>query len=131
GIHLQQSICNQPGEVTRMRMIATLPVDRSMSMNKSQRMPRFSWRVAAMLLLLCCAWGAAEVRAELKAGVAKVDITNDEAGPANDRLYAKALVLSDGTTTAAIVTVDAVAIGEIGPIKNDYLGKVRSRLEQE
>ena len=30
-----------------------------------------------------------------------------------------------------IVTVDAVAIGEIGHIKNDYLSKVRSRIDQE
>jgi hypothetical protein len=60
-----------------------------------------------------------------------VDITNTEAGRVNDRLYAKALVLKDGTTTAAIVTVDAVAIGEIGYIGNDYLGNVRSRIEQE
>ena len=47
--------------------------------------------------------------APLKAGVAKVDITNREAGPVNDPLYVKALVLKDGATTAAIVTVDAVA----------------------
>lgn len=69
--------------------------------------------------------------AQLWAGVAKVDITNTKAGPANDPLYAKALVLKNDTTMAAIVTVDAVAIGEIGPISNDYLGKVRSRIEKE
>jgi len=69
--------------------------------------------------------------APLRAGVAKVDITNTEAGPVNDPLYVKALVLSDGRTTAAIVTVDAVAIGEIGPIKNDYLATVRAQLEGE
>ena len=69
--------------------------------------------------------------AELRAGAAKVDITNRQAGPVNDPLYAKALVLSDGATTLAIVTVDAVAIGEIGYIGNDYLPKVRARLEKE
>src|SRR3972149_5883755 len=69
--------------------------------------------------------------AQLQAGVAKVDITDTEAGLVNDRLYVKALVLKDDTTTAAIVTVDAVAIGEIGHIRNDYLAKVRSRLEKE
>lgn len=67
----------------------------------------------------------------LRAGVAKVDITNREAGPVNDPLYAKALVLEDGTTTAVIITVDAVAIAEIGHIKNDYLGKVRAQLEKD
>lgn len=66
----------------------------------------------------------------LRAGVAKVDITDYEAGPVNDPLYAKALVLSNGGTTVALVTVDAVAIGEIGPIKNDFLPKVRGALQQ-
>jgi len=69
--------------------------------------------------------------AQLRAGVAKVDVTNTEAGPVNDPLYAKALVLKDDTTTAVIVTVDAVAIGEIGPIKDDYLPQVRSQLQED
>jgi len=67
----------------------------------------------------------------LRAGVAKVDITNTDAGPCNDPLYVKALVLTDDSTTAAIVTVDAVAIAEIGYIKNDYLANVRSQLHKE
>jgi hypothetical protein len=67
----------------------------------------------------------------LRAGVAKQDITNREAGPVNDPLYVKALVLKDDATTVAIITVDAVAIGEIGYIGNDYLPKVRARIEKE
>ncbi|MFT5328407.1 MAG: hypothetical protein ACI8P0_006320 [Planctomycetaceae bacterium] len=67
----------------------------------------------------------------LLAGVAKVDITNLDAGPVNDPLYVKALVLKSGSTTTAIVTVDAVAIGGIGHIKDDYLGKVRGIVEKE
>ncbi len=70
-------------------------------------------------------------RAQLWAGAAKVDITNREAGPVNDTLYARALVIRNEKTTAVIVAVDAVAIGEIGHINNEYLGKVRSRVEQE
>ena len=69
--------------------------------------------------------------AELMAGAAKVDITNVDAGPVNDRLYARALVVKSGETTAVLVAVDAVAIGEIGHIKNDYLGKVRSQIERD
>jgi hypothetical protein len=69
--------------------------------------------------------------AELLAGAAKVDITNTEAGPVDGRLYAKALVVSDGSTKVALVTVDAVAIGEIGHIGNEYLGNVREKVEQE
>ena len=69
--------------------------------------------------------------ADLRAGAAKVDITNYDAGPVNDPLHARALVISNGETTAVIVAVDAVAIGEIGYIRNDYLGKVRARIETE
>ena len=69
--------------------------------------------------------------ATLRAGVAKVDITDREAGPVNDPLYVKALVLKSDATTAVLITVDAVAIGEIGRIPNDYLPKLRARLEKE
>lgn len=69
--------------------------------------------------------------ARLSAGVAKADITDREAGPVNDPLYAKALVLKSGNTTAALITLDAVAIGEIGYIKNDFFPKLRARLQNE
>ena len=77
----------------------------------------------------------------LQAGVAKVDITrtdstittdplysNIDAATINDRLYVKALVLRQGNTTAVLVTVDAVAIAEIGTIRDDYLANVRTIL---
>ena len=67
----------------------------------------------------------------LLAGVAKVDITERDAGPVNDPLYVKALVLKSGSTTTVIVTLDAVAIGGIGHIKDEYLGKVRGIIEKE
>ena len=67
----------------------------------------------------------------LLAGVAKVVITDPEAGPANDPLYVKALALRSGDETAVIVTVDAVAIAEIGSIKNDFLANVRSQLNRD
>ncbi len=79
--------------------------------------------------------------APLQAGVAKVDITrtdsttttdppyaNIDAATINDRLYVKALVLRQGNTTAVLVTVDAVAIAEIGTIRDDYLANVRTKL---
>jgi hypothetical protein len=69
--------------------------------------------------------------ADLLAGVAKVEITNRQAGPVNDPLFVKALALQNDSTTAVIVTVDAVAIGEIGAIGNDYLPNVRSRIREE
>jgi hypothetical protein len=74
---------------------------------------------------------AARKAGELRAGVAKVEITNKKVFPLNDPLYVKALVLKSGDTTAALITLDAVAVGEIGYVGNDYLGKVRARLEKE
>jgi len=68
---------------------------------------------------------------QIRAGVAKVDITNTDAGPCNPPLYVKALVLTDDSTTVVIITVDAVAIAEIGSIRNDYLSNVRSQLHNE
>lgn len=68
---------------------------------------------------------------DLRAGVAKVEITNKKSLPFSDPLFVKALVLKRGATTAVLVTLDAVAVGEIGHIPNDYLGKVRARLEKE
>lgn len=96
----------------------------------------YSFRRAVLTGLLSCAALLAALcpltaQAQLTAGVAKVDITNIEAGPVNDPLWVKALVLKQGDVTTVLITVDAVAIGEIGHIKNDYLGKVRSRLEKE
>ena len=69
--------------------------------------------------------------ATLSAGVARVEITDRSAGPVNDPLYGKALVLKSEATTIAIVTVDAVAIGEIGRIKNNYMATVRTKLQSE
>jgi hypothetical protein len=87
------------------------------------------------LILLCSAvlaFSPDVVRsAELRAGAAKLDITNRDAGPVNDTLYAKALVLTDGATTAVLVTVDAVAIAEIGSIPNAYLANVRAQLKRD
>ena len=67
----------------------------------------------------------------IRAGVAKVDITKLDAGPVNDPLFAKALVITDDRTTIVLVSLDAVAIGEIGYIKNDYLPTVRNHMEKE
>jgi len=67
----------------------------------------------------------------LCAGVAKVDITQREAGPVNDPLYVKALVLKYDVDVVVLVSVDAVAIAEIGTIQNTYLAQVRTLLKQD
>ena len=72
--------------------------------------------------------GAAE---PLRAGAARVEITERQQGPVNDPLFAKALVLKKGTETLVLVTLDVVAIGEIGHIGNAFLPNVRRRLGEE
>lgn len=94
----------------------------------------FSWAVAIVMassLFADTTSIAADESTRLMAGAAKVDITNEAAGPVNDRLYARALVVKHGTTSAVLVSIDAVAIGEIGHIKNDFLPTVRSQIEQD
>ncbi|TNJ67974.1 hypothetical protein FE784_02215 [Paenibacillus hemerocallicola] len=68
----------------------------------------------------------------LRAGVAKIDITTGMQGVViSDPLYAKALVLDDGSTKAVIVAMDALAIGGLGDIKDDFMPKLRRRIENE
>jgi hypothetical protein len=74
---------------------------------------------------------AMPARAEMLAGAAKIDITNLEAGPVDGRLHARALVLQTGETKLAIVTLDVVSLGEIGHIQDDFLPKLRARIEKE
>ena len=69
--------------------------------------------------------------APLRAGAAKVDITDRNSGPVNDPLHTRALVVTDGDATLAIVTLDVVAIGEIGRIQNDFLPRLRGRIKKE
>ena len=68
----------------------------------------------------------------LLAGVGCSDITTEEAGRGiRDRLFAKALVFDDGRVRLAIVTLDAVAVGGICDIPEDFLPELRSRVEDE
>lgn len=70
--------------------------------------------------------------AQLRAGTAKSDITTNAPGAViNDPLYAKALVLDDGTTTLVLLAMDVTAIGGIGEVSDDFLPQLRARLEDE
>ncbi|MDB4662139.1 hypothetical protein OAE61_00735 [Verrucomicrobiales bacterium] len=72
-----------------------------------------------------------ESRAEdLMAGVGKVDITREGADAGTNPLWVKAVAISRGETHAIIVSVDAVAIAEIGSIKDPYLKNVRSAVQK-
>jgi hypothetical protein len=75
---------------------------------------------------------SADAATVLRAGVAKSEITTEEKGVViNDPLYAKVLVLDDGTKQIAIIALDALAIGGIGDIGDDFLPKLRARIENE
>lgn len=69
----------------------------------------------------------------LLAGVAKVEITHPEHDAGDNPPFVKALVISDEAsgTSAVLVTVDAVAIAEIGSIRDPYLSNVRSELQAD
>ena len=76
--------------------------------------------------------GDGTVLGSLRAGVAKSDIATDAKGIViNDPLYAKALVLDDGRAKVAIIAMDVVAIGGINDIGDDFLTKLRSRIQKE
>ena len=74
------------------------------------------WYEVVVASLILAISNAALAQTTLRAGAAKVDVT-PSAGelPKNslgvlDRLYARAIVLENGTTSAALITVDAGAI---------------------
>lgn len=85
-----------------------------------------------LTLLVALAVGDASVAlAGLRAGAARVDIADPEAGKPHGNIYARALVIGDDKTTLVLVAVDAVAIGGIGSIRDEFLGTVRERMQRE
>lgn len=84
------------------------------------------WSLLGLLL------GVLEIQAAgLRAGAAKVEIADLDAGPVNDPLYVKALVIQSESTTAVLITIDAVSIGMIGTIPNDFMEKIRGPLQAD
>lgn len=67
---------------------------------------------------------------ELLAGTGKVDITDYDAGPVHDPMYAKAIVLRQDDQTVVLITLDAVAIGEIGYVPSSFMSDVRTALAE-
>lgn len=83
------------------------------------------------LITVCLLLPAGIAHAQLKAGVAKANITIiDDRTSVNDSLFVKALVLSEGLTKLVIITVDAIVADEVR-ISLDYLTNVRSQLEKD
>ena len=117
-------------KVTTMEEASPLAAKRFQSVYTGRR-PLVVILGCLVLLIGLGADGSRALSESLWAGAAKVDITNVESGPVNDRLYARALVLKNEATTAVLITLDVVAVGEIGPIGDEYLPTVRDRLESE
>jgi hypothetical protein len=69
--------------------------------------------------------------APLECGTAKVEITDRRAGPVNDPAFAKALILRRERTTTVLVTLDAVAIGKIGRVPENFLRELREKLRAD
>jgi hypothetical protein len=74
---------------------------------------------------------------ELRAGIAKREITTEEKGVSiRDPLWTKALVLQDEKsqgekTRVVLLTLDAVAIGGICDVSDEFLPQLRERIERE
>jgi len=68
----------------------------------------------------------------LRAGTGISDITSaDPQRTVHDPLLAKALVLADSRVTLAIVAMDAVALGLIGDVPDDFVARLRQSVEEE
>jgi len=68
----------------------------------------------------------------LRAGTARREITTqDTKRNVIDPLYVKVLLLDDGKKQVAIIAMDALAIGGIGDLSDDFLPTLRTRIETE
>jgi len=68
----------------------------------------------------------------LRAGTARREITTqDKERNVIDPLYVKVLLLDDGEKKIAIIAMDALAIGGIGDLSDDFLPALRARIETE
>jgi hypothetical protein len=85
---------------------------------------RMIW-VLILVTIIGCFHVKTAYAAQLKAGVAKINITNlEQGGFVKDSVYARILVLDDGSTSAVIVSIDAIKIGP-------FLDTVRMELQKE
>lgn len=90
------------------------------------RVGRCTVVLVAMVLAMVCIWAPNTEAASLRAGVAVRNITADAPTKhVHDPLYAKALVLDDGTTKAVIICADIIAATET------LVSEVRRRVQEE
>lgn len=80
-----------------------------------------------------------ERSAKLRAGVARIEITSQSPGASvRDPLYAKALVIDDGSTQLALITMDVTAIGArtisqgmLPDVSEEFLPRLRERIQSQ
>lgn len=84
--------------------------------------------IAFLFFLSGCLPLAPATAGDLLAGAGKVEITRPGEDAGSNPPMVKALVLSQGGTNVVIITLDAVAIAEIGSIRDPYLSDVRKAL---
>ena len=67
----------------------------------------------------------------IKAGISKIEISSQQENvKVNDPLYAKVIVFDDTKKRSAIIALDAVAIGGICDISDDFMNEIRSSLSE-
>jgi len=87
--------------------------------------------VTFTVCLIIAAIGSSPIaQAALRAGAAKVDITHPDSKQVSSPLYSRALVIQGENTTIVLVSMDVVAIGGIGYIKNEFLPNVRRKVKE-
>jgi len=92
---------------------------------------KFSNVATFKVCLIFAAFGCSSItQAALRAGAAKVDITHPDSKQVSSPLYSRALVIQSENTTVVLVSMDVVAIGQIGYIKNDFLPNVRRKVKE-
>ena len=90
------------------------------------------WLIMFLTGITVISGTAAVNAAQLKAGVAKANITrSDTDGLINDSLYARVLVLDNGSEGVVIISLDTRAIGEKGGVGNNFTERLRNRIQDQ
>jgi len=88
-----------------------------------------------VILLILAAHSAAtgrETPPPLLAGAARIDITHPDHPSPSCPLRARALAFEqpENGRSALVIAIDVVALAEIGPLRDPFLARVRSRIEE-
>ncbi len=87
--------------------------------------------ILCLSLLLWAVVSHATAEEPLLAGVGKVEISHPDFPSKENPPMVKALALSKGSTHIMLIAVDAVAVAEIGSIRDPYMADVRSALKEQ